>query len=209
MSSKYAEQLDDDTLNPRQLRLIDEFMISGNKTQAFRAAGYAIPDDPKKLGQRVNRAFRVPAVLQELARRREQVALTAGVRLDDVVEEIKKIAFANMRDYTTLDRGSGLRRISLAQCTPEQLAAVSEITTEEDILQGEGDAPAVLQRRVRIKLHPKLEALIRLGTWLNAEELLPAKQAGDSAKALPAPDVSQLTPDEAARRYREFLKIGT
>lgn len=205
---RHAEQIDDDVLNPRQLKLVDEFMISGNKTDAFRKAGYTVPDDSRKLARRVNATFKVPAVLQEIARRKNDVALTAGVRLDDVVEEIKKIAFANMQDYTTLDAVARIRRIDLSRCTPEQLAAVSEITTEEDIIQGDEGGPAVLQRRVRIKLHPKLEALIRLGTWLNADEILPAKAAGDSTKLLPAPRVEQLTPDEAARRYREFLKIG-
>lgn len=79
-----------------------------------------------------------------------------------IVKELRKIGFANMEDYTTVDRDGSLLP-EFTSVERDEMAAVSEFTVEE-FKDGRSDKREV--RRTKFKLHDKANALIALGKHL-------------------------------------------
>ena len=79
-----------------------------------------------------------------------------------VIEELAKIGFANMADYTRLVGSE--RVVDLADASRDHLAAVQEIVVE-DFKDGRGDHARDV-RRVKLKLHDKKGALVDIGREL-------------------------------------------
>ncbi len=144
-------------LSPKQEKFLREYLIDQNAYQAALRAGYS-----PATARAQHTLLRNPVVARKIEELRQAGLRKIELKLERVLEEAAKIAFANMAHYT---RVAGEERvIHLAEATEDQLAAVSELTVE-DFLDGRGeDARAV--RRVRLKLHDKLTALIQLGKHL-------------------------------------------
>ena len=99
------------------------------------------------------------AIEKARAKRAERCELSA----DWVVEELRKIAGANMLDYMK-STPAGDPYLDFSVLTRDQGALLSEVTVE-DFVDGRGeDARAV--KRVKFKLHDKLSALDKLGRHL-------------------------------------------
>jgi hypothetical protein len=76
---------------------------------------------------------------------------------DMVVDELRKIAFANTGDYMK-STPEGYPYVDFSTLTPDQTAALAEVTV--DFVNGRGkDA----RKRVKFKLHDKQAALVSLG----------------------------------------------
>jgi len=103
------------------------------------------------------------SVQLRIAELQDRVAEKAVVTAERVVNELAKIAFASMGDFVTLT-ASGDPYIDLSKATPDQLAALSEVTVE-DFTDGRGDDARDV-RRVKIKLGNKHGALVDLGKHL-------------------------------------------
>ncbi len=86
-----------------------------------------------------------------MAERAERTGLTA----DWVVDELRKIAGANMADYMK-PGPEGYPVLDFSSLTRDQTAALSQVTVE-DVAGG---------KRVQFKLHDKLSALDKLGRHL-------------------------------------------
>ena len=79
-----------------------------------------------------------------------------------IVSELRKIGFANMEDYTTVENDGSLLP-EFTGVERDEMAAVSEFTVEE-FKDGRSDKREV--RRTKFKLHDKANALIALGKHL-------------------------------------------
>jgi phage terminase small subunit len=82
---------------------------------------------------------------------------------DWVVEELRKIAGANMADYMK-STPEGDPYLDFSALTRDQTATLSEVTVEDFLDRRGDDARAV--RRVKFKLHDKRAALVDLGRHL-------------------------------------------
>jgi phage terminase small subunit len=80
-----------------------------------------------------------------------------------VLEELKRIGFANMLDYLRGEPGEE-PAIDLSKLDRAQGAAIAELTVES--AAGGRGAEAREVRRVRFKLHDKIAALVKLGQHL-------------------------------------------
>jgi len=99
-----------------------------------------------------------------MAERAERTRLTA----DWVVDELRKLAGANMADYMR-STPEGDPYLDFSSLTRDQTAALAEVTVE-DFVDGRGeDARAV--KRVKFKLHDKRAALVDLGRHLGLFEI--------------------------------------
>ena len=139
---------------------------------------------------------------------KEQIERAMGehqMTIDGVVKEVAKIAFANMGNYTRLVGED--RIIDLSQCTEDQLAAIKELTIEE-YSEGRGEDARNI-KRVKLQLHPKMDALDKLMRFLGAYV---GKGDGDRP---PGPvfngpvnitQIAQMTPDAAAAEYRKMME---
>lgn len=147
------------TLNPKQQRFVDEYLVDLNATQAAIRAGYS----PKTAQQQSSRLLSNVLISEAIRKRRDQMAAKLEVTVERIVAELAKLAFANMADYmrTTSD---GDPFIDLSELSRDQSAAISEVTVE-DFTDGRGDDARDV-RRVKFKLHDKRGALVDLGKHL-------------------------------------------
>lgn len=145
-------------LNNSKWELFAQALAKGFSAEdAYAEAGYsANSGNARRLKGNEAVSNRVAELLSASAER-------AGITIDRVRDEIAKVAFANMQDYMRVTTG-GDPFVYLSDLTGEQAAAIGEFTVE-DFKEGRGeDARDV--RRIRFKLHPKLNALEQLGKHL-------------------------------------------
>lgn len=141
-------------LSDRHRQVIDNYYGEAkfNKNQALRMAGYAHPNKAQKV-------FARPEVVAEMERREVRVRGRYEITYDSIVGELAKLAFSSIADFAeiTEDGGFVLTERTLALATPEELAALGEVTVETH-WEGRGD-DAEEVRRIKIKPWNKLQAL--------------------------------------------------
>jgi len=135
---------------------VREYLIDRNGTRAAIAAGYA-PGSASVTSCRLLRNAKVQATVSELTEERlERLEITA----DAVLQELAKIAFANMGDYLSV-RDDGSICVDLSEITPNQAAGLADLRIDE-YTSARGNI-----RRTRLRLGPKMRALELLGKHLN------------------------------------------
>ncbi len=154
-------------LTPKQWRFVEEYLIDLNGTQAAIRAGYS----PNCAAQQAYENLRKPEIVALIDDLQNARAERANVRQDDVVQELRRMAFANIIDYLDFtDEGVAQPRVDLTWLTRDKAAALIEIT--ETV--GADDT-----RTVKVKMHDKLSALVKLGQhlgmWSSRRELVPKR----------------------------------
>lgn len=134
---------------------IREYLVDRNGTRAAIAAGYA-PRSASVTSCHLLRNAKVRAEVSELTERRlERLEVTA----DAVLQELAKIAFANMTDYLAV-RDDGSISIDVSRIGPIQAAALADLRIDEYASE-QGHV-----RHTRLKLASKTKALELLGKHL-------------------------------------------
>jgi len=118
------------------------------------------------------------------------------ISASDVIRELAKLGFSNMRNYVRSTEGGACT--DLSHCTDDHWAAVQEITFEEKE-HGTGDATRVM-RRTKIKLHNKEAALVTIGKHLGMFDK--DKGAGMPPDETPVPKAPP--PDRLAEMRKRF-----
>jgi len=138
-------------LTNKQQRFVEEYCVDCNATQAAIRAGYS-PASAKLSGHRCITNDNVLALI--LAKQKE-LASECNVEAKEVIEEIKKLAFANMKDYISVGP-DGKPEIDLSTMTRDQAAALSEVTNRTTTTKDGGS------EHYGIKFHSKDGALEKL-----------------------------------------------
>jgi len=128
---------------------------------AYHAAGYTAKGAAADANaSRLLRNAKVSARIAELKGEAAQATIVTAAR---ILEELAKLAFANMADYMRVGPG-GDPVLDFSKLTRDQAAALTEVTVE-DFLDGRGeDARQV--RKVKFKLADKRGPLVDLGKHL-------------------------------------------
>lgn len=138
-------------LTAKQKRFIDEYLVDLNATQAAIRAGYSA----KTAVEIGYENLRKPHIAAELEKRGKKLQKKTEITQEMVAEELRRIAFSLMSDY--IEWGlNGVRLKDSSELTPEQIAAVAEISESVTLNGG----------TTRIKLYDKLSALEKLGKML-------------------------------------------
>lgn len=143
----------------RQRRFAMEYVIDLNGTRAAIAAGYS-PKGADVRGSQLLAIARVSRMVDELLAKR---ASKLEVKAEKVVEELARLAFSNMQDYTRVD-ALGKAVLDMSAITRDQFAAVQEI--REDTTGGTGDGERKVVVRTTLKLSDKTKNLELLGRHL-------------------------------------------
>lgn len=142
-------------LTPKQQRFCLEYIKDRNATAAAIRAGYS----EKTANEQGPRLLVNVSIQQELQRLQKQVADATGVEVKQLVNELAKIAFADMPDLIDPDTGEFK---DLRSLTPAQRAALQEVTAQGG--------------KVKVRLHPKLTAIDmlmkHLGGYVTASDLI-------------------------------------
>jgi phage terminase small subunit len=151
-----------------------------------------------------------------------KVVASAAVSIEQVVAELCKLGFANVKNYIRLT-DEGEPAIDFGGVTDEQFAALSEVTVE-DFVDGRSEPDEALEpqpqggalrrqrgrevRKVRFKLHNKQPALVSILEHLGG---FPASRHADPdgrALGTGAAEASSLSDLEVARRLAFMLARG-
>jgi phage terminase small subunit len=150
-------------LTAKQALFVKEYLVDLNATRAAIAAGYS-KRTAEAAGSRLLRHVKVGAEIEkQIAERKQRLNISA----DAVLQELAKIAFANMMDYVTIQEGEAY--VDLSKVTREQAAAIQEITAETyvDGYKGKGEEKKpIVVKRTRFKLADKRASLELLGKHL-------------------------------------------
>ena len=153
------------SLTPKQAAFIEAYLVDPNGTKAAIAAGYA----PRSAAVTASRLLTVAKVVDELDRRRKLLAVRSGITPEMVVAELARIGFADIRQVV------GWRAINRTLFTDKGEPAdvpgvVLEVKDSEELQAAAAAAIAeVAQSKdgtVRIKMHDKVGALVRIGQHL-------------------------------------------
>lgn len=146
-------------LRGKQQRFVDEYLVDRNATQAAIRAGYSAKT-AYSIGEE---NLRKPEVKKAIEIGEAELAERTKITQDMVMKELAKIGFSNMLDYITITDG-GNPITDFSALTPDQAAAISEITVEE-YTEGRGD-DARNVKRTKFKLSDKRAALVNMGKHL-------------------------------------------
>lgn len=146
-------------LRGKQQRFVDEYLVDRNATQAAIRAGYSAKT-AYSIGEE---NLRKPEVKKAIEIGEAEIAERTKITQDMVMKELAKIGFSNMLDYITITDG-GDPVTDFTALTPDQAAAISEITVEE-YTEGRGDEARNV-KRTKFKLSDKRSALVDMGKHL-------------------------------------------
>lgn len=147
-------------LTAKQHRFCQEYLVDLNAAQAAIRAGYS-EKTAKSIGQENLTKPDLQAVIQELMEKRSN---RTEITSDSVLQEIAKLAFANMQDYTKVRDGVLVGNMS--NVTRDQLAAVQEFTVDvRKDYDSEGNEGGEVEK-FRFKLADKKGSLELLGRHL-------------------------------------------
>lgn len=132
-------------------RFAREYVIDLNATRAAQAAGYS-QDRAHVTGSELVANRKVRARINQLLSER---ASRLEIKADRVLEELHRLAFANMQDYTRVDDGKPV--LDLSNISRDQFAAIQEI--REDTTGGSGDGERKQVVRTTLKLVNKTQNL--------------------------------------------------
>ena len=132
-------------LNPKQKRFVELYCSNLNATESAKLAGYA----PRTSRQQGARLLSHVVIKQEIAKRLSKATQRAEIQLDEVMAELRKLAFANMADFCTWTKKT-VELTPSDELPRELLAAVEWVGETQD------KAGNVL---VKIRLCSKQQAL--------------------------------------------------
>lgn len=142
--SKLTTPVTGKPLSAQKMRFIDEFMVDMNQTGAAKRAGYNVKS-AKRIGCML---MHEPMIREEVKRRQEKLAKKFNVTVERIVDEYKRIAFSDIRDFVTWGPDGAQLKPDIA-LTEDQARAVLEVKQSKD--------------GVTFKLHDKKGALDSLG----------------------------------------------
>ena len=134
-------------LSPLRQRFIEEYLKDLNASQAAIRAGYS----EKTAGQSASRLLKDVKIQAEIAKAQRRAAKRNEVSLDRIIEEYRRLAFADTTDAIYIRNGRVYVH-DTESLTVEQKAAISEIRQTKD--------------GIAVKFHSKTAALEALGKHL-------------------------------------------
>ena len=140
-------------LSPKQRLLCDEFLKCRKKIEAYQKAGYKMN---RTATSNACRVYDHPAVQAYLLPRLEKVSEKAMLTAERVLEELGRLAMANITDYYKVDAKGKIVPKELHELTREQTAAIAEVTEKGLKLYDKTSALDKLAKH--FKLYTDLEA---------------------------------------------------
>lgn len=155
-------------LTDKQKRLVEEYLIDLNKTQAAIRAGYS----PKSADRIAQNTLQKPHVQQYLQQRQEELAERTEITQERVIQELACVAFANGADFArvrmTDKRGEFVELVPTDELSAEKRAAIAGI---EETKFG-----------IKVSSYDKVRALELLGKHVglfrDRVEIMPAEGMG-------------------------------
>lgn len=144
-------------LNDRQRRFVLEYVEDFNGKEAAIRAGYS----ERSAKARASILLADPVIQTELAKAREAIAERVTVTVQDIVTELARVAFFDIR--TLFDENGNLKPVAELDDNAARALAGIDIVNEK---RETDDDISVHEYTKRIKVADKLKALEMLGKYL-------------------------------------------
>ena len=171
-------KIGENTLKAQHQRFVDEYMIDSNAYRSYCMAGYKGRGNSGYVS--ASTLLRHPKVAAEIEHRRGLIAASLKVNSEDVLKELKTIAFSNIGDYVEFG-GKRVRIKPSHELTREALSVIEQVT---ETVNTAG------MKSIKLKLHPKLAALTILAKYTDVDK-------GDGDKGETAETLAQAMSDIA------------
>ncbi len=151
-------------LTDKQARFISEYLIDLNATQAAIRAGYSPKAAQEQGSENLSKPIIQQAIREALQAREQRVEITQ----DRVLKELSLIAFADMRDYGTIEAGGGFTAKSFDEMPDGASRVIGKIKEKRKILttsEGNGEE-LVIESNLEFGHWDKVKALELLGKHL-------------------------------------------
>lgn len=136
-------------LTDAQKRFCDEYLISLNATQAYKAAYPAVKKDEtaKSAGSRLLTNVDITAYIKK---RQEEIALVKGITRERIVERLAAIAFGDPTEIATVtgDKRKKIKVANFDDLTQQQKRMIAGV---EPVKLGQGNG-------IKVKMHDTLKA---------------------------------------------------
>lgn len=142
------------SMSDRERKFVEEFIIDGNGVQAAIRSGYS----PRSAATRASQLLTQPAVIAAIAKNREKVRERIGVTRDAIVDELRKIAFADIRNAVKWGSAPNPEQTGEA-IYPVELVPSNVI---DDDTAGAVSEVSLTNTGVKIKMYDKKGALMDL-----------------------------------------------
>lgn len=146
------------SLNARQTRFVEEYLVDLNATQAYIRAGYSKNGADVSAHKLLVNARVQEAIADAVKARSERV----GITQDEVLRFWASTMRGTLADYLKVDGNSA--HIDFTDTTDDQLRNLTEITFDE------AEAANAITRKTKLKLKDTLRASEMVGRHLNMFE---------------------------------------
>jgi phage terminase small subunit len=153
----------DRPLTPKQQRFVEEYLVDMNATQAYRRAGYKASSD-NVAAVNAHTLLKNHKVAAALAAARAKLSSRTEVTQDRVLNELRRLAFADIRKLFTWDEHKAAF-VPSRDLTDDEAAAVSEINSET-IISRDAEGKPRAKIKLKLKTYDKLGALEKLAKHL-------------------------------------------
>ncbi len=143
-------------LTPKQKLFIKEYLIDFNATQSAIRAGYSKKTAGSIGSENLSKPEIISALRKEVGAKIEKIDDLS----DKIIQELKKIAFADIKDYLSFDE-NGVTFHDSNEVDGTVINEVSSVTTS----QGSNGKTEITRVQHKMKLHDKLKALELLGRY--------------------------------------------
>lgn len=188
-------------LNERQQRFVAEYLVDLDPAQAAIRAGYSVRN-ARNQGQ-VNLSH--PGIIQAIAAAQAERAERVDVSADRVIEELARIAFADIRRLFAWD-AERAAYVPSGDLTAAEAAAIAEVQAKTTRTTRE-DGTAETRIELKLKTYDKLGALEKLGKHLGLFTDYIQLTVVDRLRRLPPEDLARLETMSDEEIRRELPKL--
>ena len=192
-------------LTPQEKRLCEVFVTTMDWRSAMVEAGYYVANTGNEMldiqanTKRFDEILAAPQVAEYIMLLKESVLSRLGFGLDDIIEELRRIAFSKLSDFYSWDE-KGIKHLKAdGELTEAEKSAVMEVSY----------IPGKYGDRVTVKMFPKQAALDRLLEILQKlEEITKARQSEQRPVVINKNTVKVFLQDPVKRRAIEHIAQG-
>jgi len=143
-------------LTAKQRCFCEEYILDLSAVAAYRRAGYKANDDAARANaSRLLTKANVQNYIQQLQNDRSVRTL---ITADRVLQEIARVAFANIKQVASFNRSEGVLFKDSAELTDDETAAIAEVSSRKVTRSVEGGTE-IKTVDLKMKMHNKIAAL--------------------------------------------------
>ncbi|OIJ22013.1 hypothetical protein BKP45_04875 [Anaerobacillus alkalidiazotrophicus] len=115
-----------ENLTPKQQRFIEEYLVDLNGSAAAVRAGYSIKTSRVIAAELLTK----PNIQAAIKEQMDAAAMRNQVTVDDIVQQLAKIAFADIKDFVSWDEQGNVQVKAAAEVDGTVISEISSIDTQ-------------------------------------------------------------------------------